>query len=264
MKNQLMKMMAVLAVATFFASCSNDDETAISGTGNLEIEYDNAFKNNDLILGTQANTTSLGEVLHITAVKYIISNIVLTDESGNEFVYPKNQSYFVVDESAGEPVLELENIPAGNYTKVRFGIGVDQQQYDLGEAEQGDFLATALSEGLASTWSEGYRNVLIEGNFTSPTVASSTDFTITTHKPATGYNYAEVTLNLPEKALVRTTITPEIHIIADVSKTIDGTNKIALSDHIGDASASTDDDATIELVLQNLSEMFSVAHVHND
>lgn len=268
MKNILKNTLAILAITALFTSCNSDDAVVnnISGTGNIGIEFDNAFGENDLILNTQSNTTSNDEVLKIGKIKFIISNIVLTDENGVTFTYPKNESYFIVDESdESSLVLDLENIPAGNYTKVKFGIGVDQAQYELGESNQGDFLVCAQNQGMMSGWADGYKFILFEGIFTAPTITNPTDFIVHTCKTYPSYNYTEVTLDLPTKALVRTTITPELHIVADLSKIIDGNNKIKLSDHVMEGTgAMIMDDATMAGISLNLISMFTVAHVHND
>lgn len=267
MKFQLKNKIAVLAMAAVFVSCSNDDnDAAVSGTGSLGIEFDNSFGDNDLILNTQSNVTSANEVLKISTIKYIVSNIVLTKEDGTTFTYPKSKSYFIVDESnSSSLVLDLENVPAANYTKVKFGIGVDKAQFDLGATGQGDFLAQAQAADLLWSWSAGYKFLAFEGTFTSPTVATDTPFMVHTGQTGTDYNYTEVTLDLPTKALVRTTIVPEIHIIADLSKIIDGTNKIKLSDNnSGGMGAMIMGGANLPLITANLNGMFHVAHVHND
>ncbi len=266
MKN-IKYLFALLVLALSVTSCSSDDDNAgnVSGTGNIGIEFDNAFGNNDLILN-QANTTSQGEILKISTVKYIISNIVLTKSDGTTFTYPKSQSYFIVNEAdVDSHVLELSNVPAGDYSKVKFGIGVDQAQFNLGASGQGDFLSLAQAEGMLWSWSAGYKFLAFEGSFTSATVTADTPFMVHTGQTGTDYNYTEVTLDLPTKALVRTTITPDVHIIADVSKIIDGTNKIKLSDNndMG-MGAMIMGGANLPLVTANLNGMFSVAHVHND
>ncbi|MFM2370190.1 MAG: hypothetical protein RL619_2511, partial [Bacteroidota bacterium] len=96
-------------------------------------------------------------------------------------------------------------------------------------------------------------------------VANSTSFMVHTGQTGTDYNYTEVTLDLPTKAMVRTTITPEIHVVADVSKIIDGTNKIKLSDNnVGGMGAMIMGGTSLPLITANLNGMFTVAHVHND
>ncbi len=267
MKFQLKNIAAVLAATALFISCSNDDDTAkVSGTGSLDVEFDNAFGGNDLILNTQSNVTSNNEGLKISTIKYIISNIVLTKEDGSTFTYPKGQSYFIVNEADEDShVLHLENVPAGNYTKIKFGVGVDQQQFSLGAEGQGDLLAKAQAEDLLWSWSAGYKFLAFEGTFTSPTVTEATPFMVHTGQTGTDYNYTEVTLNMPTNALVRTTITPDVHIVADLSKIIDGTNKIKLSDNNeGGMGAMIMGGANLPLITANLNGMFSVNHVHND
>ena len=266
MKFQLKNILAVVAIACVLTSCSNDDDTKITGEGNLKVEFDNVFGDANLILDTQINTTSQSENLKISEVKYIISNIVLTKEDGTTFTYPKSESYFIVDEATlATQVLNLANIPAGNYTKIKFGIGVDQEQFNLGATGQGNFLATAQDAGMMWSWSAGYKFVAFEGTFTSPTVAAETSFMVHTGQTGTAYNYTEVTLDLPENALVRTNITPQVHILTDVAHIIDGTNKINLSNNnMGGMGAMIMGGANLPLITANLSNMFQVDHVHND
>ena len=121
---------AIITLSITLTSCSKD-EANLSGNGNLELEFDNVFGSADLILNAQTNTTSQGENLKISNLKYIISNIVLTKSDGTTFTYPKSQSYFIVNEAdATTHVLELQNVPAANYTNIKFGIGVDQDQFN--------------------------------------------------------------------------------------------------------------------------------------
>ncbi len=267
MKFQFKNMLAVLAISVVLTSCSKDDSTdSISGTGGIGIEFDNVFGNANLILNTQINTTSQGENLKVSDVKYIVSNIVLTKEDGSTYTVPKSESYFIVDESdEASQTIELSNVPAGNYTKVKFGIGVDQEQFNLGADGQGDFLTLADSKGMMWSWSAGYKFIKFEGLFTSPSVATDTEFMVHTGQTGTDDNYTEITLNLPEQATVRTTITPDVHIFADVAKIIDGANKINLSDNnMGGMGAMIMGGTNLPLITANLSGMFTVNHVHND
>ncbi|MBL0014198.1 MAG: hypothetical protein IPP30_11025 [Flavobacterium sp.] len=269
MKFQFKTIIAALAITFAFTSCSNDDDDAtntITGEGAIGLEFDNVFGSANLILNTQINTTSQGENLKVSDVKYIVSNIVLTKEDGSTYTVPKSESYFIVDESdEASQTIELSNVPAGNYTKVKFGIGVDQEQFNLGADGQGDFLTLADSKGMMWSWSAGYKFVKFEGLFTSASVATDTEFMVHTGQTGTDYNYTEITLNLPEQATVRTTITPDVHIFADVAKIIDGTNKINLSDNnMGGMGAMIMGGANLPLITANLSGMFTVNHVHND
>jgi hypothetical protein len=260
MKFQLKNILAVMAIAVTLFSCSNDDDNEmITGNGNLKLEFDNVYKSANFAMNTNY-TNANGEVIAASKAMYIVSNIVLTKADGTTFIYPKSQSYFIVDElTPATLTLNLSNIPAGNYTKVKYGIGVDKTQWEAGATGQGDFLATAQAAGMMWSWSAGYKFVALEGTFTSSTVPSATQFKLHTGQTGTDYNYTEVTLDFPENALVRTTITPQVHIMADLSQLIDGTNKINFSE-----SATVMGGAKLALVTANISSMFTIDHVHND
>jgi len=261
MKFQLKNIIAVIAIAFTLVSCSNDDDstTAFSGNGNLVLEFDQIYNDADFA-GNTAYTNSNGETIKVNKIKYIVSNIVLTKEDGTTYSIPKNESYFIIDEfDEASTLIELPTIPAGNYTKISYGIGVDQEQFNLGATGQGNFLTQAQDAGMMWSWSAGYKFLAFEGTFTSPTVSTDTQFMVHTGQTGTDYNYITITLDLPENALVRTTITPQIHIMADLKYIIDGTNKIALSE-----SAMVMGGNKLALVTANLSNMFEVHHVHND
>ena len=81
--------------------------------------------------------------------------------------------------------------------KVKFGIGVDEAQWKLGAAGQGDFLAQADAAGMMWSWAAGYKFLAFEGTFTSSTVTTATPFMIHTGKTGTDYNYTEVTVDFP-------------------------------------------------------------------
>lgn len=261
MKNIVLKSLAVLAMSAFTISCTKDDTNEeVSGTGSLTLKYDNSFGGNDLILTTQTNTTSNNEVLKVDKIKYIVSNIVLTKSDGTVFTYPKSQSYFIVDEATPSSLaVTLKDVPAGDYTKVKFGIGVDKAQWELGATGQGDFLTQASAAGMMWSWSSGYKFLAFEGSFTSATVTTAANYKIHVGQTGTDYNYAEVSLDMPTKALVRTTITPSVHLIADLGKIIDGKNKIKLSE-----GATLMGGAVLATITENITGMFTVDHVHND
>jgi len=259
MKLQFKNILAVLAIAFTFTACSNDDDNTPTGEGSLKLEFDNVYKSADLAFNT-AYTNTNGETVKVSKAKYIVSNIVLTKADGTTYTVPKSESYFIIDEAtAASTLLTLPNIPAANYTKVSFGIGVDQEQFLLGADGQGNFLANAQAAGMMWSWSAGYKFIAFEGTFTSAAVTTDTTFMLHTGKTGTDYNYATVTLDLPENALVRTNITPQVHIMADLAQLIDGTNKINFAD-----GAMVMGGAKLALVTANIANVFEVHHVHND
>lgn len=265
MKKNIVKYLSALLVLASLGACSKSEDP-ITGTGNLKVEFENGFADNALILGNPTVATSTNEMLKISSIKYIVSNIVLTKEDGTLFTYPKAESYFIVDQGNPESLLlNLSNIPAANYKAIQFGIGVDKAQYELGQSGIADFWVTAQNAGMTWSWASGFKFLAFEGTFKSPTVTTDTSFMIHTGKTGTDYNYTEISLDLPTNALVRTTITPQIHLSTDLSQIIDGANKINLSEHNSmGMGAMIMGGSDLSLISSNLSSMFSVEHVHND
>ncbi|WP_166333197.1 MbnP family protein [Flavobacterium lotistagni] len=256
--------LAVLAISTIaLTSCSNDskDDTTATGNGSLKLEFDNVYGAADLALNTEY-TNSNGEKVKPNNVIYIISNVVLTKADGSTYTVPKSSSYFFVNETdEASTLITLPNIPAGDYTKVKFGIGVDQAQYDAGADGQGDLWTTAALPSLGMTWSwaSGYKFVKFEGTVTS-TTHTDAPYKVHTGKTGSIYNYAEATLDFPNNALVRTNITPQVHIMADVKKIIDGTTVINFEEGL-DVMGGT---KVQQIMANNVPTMFEAHHVHND
>ena len=132
-----------ITIAFTFASCSDNTPLDLEGKNNISIEFDNSFKGDDLILGNTSYTNGNNENLTVSAFDYIVSNFVLVTESGEEVIYPKEKGYFIISEGGGDKVknvkVMLEDVPAGMYTQLKFGIGVDQERYVQGQAAQENF-----------------------------------------------------------------------------------------------------------------------------
>lgn len=265
MKFLLKNTLAILAFATFLTSCSSDDDSgqALSGNGEMELFFDNSVNGDKLILGTNY-TNSNNETLKINRLNYIVSNFVLVKDDGTEFTYPKASSYFVISEEAGLNTINLKDIPAGNYTKIKFGLGVDQQRYLQGETAQQSFWDLAAANNLTWTWSTGYRFINFEGSFTAPGLDGEKTFQVHQGSNTATDNYREITLTLPNTARVRTDVSPSVHFIADANKILDGQNKIKLSEAMNPAGTSSSIMGGEKLIsiAANTTVMFVVDHVH--
>lgn len=260
MKFQFKNIIALLSVFLVLTSCSNDDEVVNKESiGSIKLEFDQIYNDANFAANTPY-TNSNGEVIKVTKAKYIVSNVQLTKDDGSIYTVPKSESYFLIDElTPATTLVQIPNIPVGNYTKVTFGIGVDEEQFNLGATGQGNFLEIAQTAGMMWSWSAGYKFVAFEGTFTSTTVTSDTQFKVHTGKTGDNYNYTALTLDLPDNALVRENIVPQVHIMTDLSQLIDGTNKINLSEQ-----ATIMGGNKLALITANISNMFEVHHVHND
>ena len=261
MKFQLKNIIAVVAIALTFTACSDDDNRTenSSAVGTLKLEFDNIYGEADLAFDTPY-TNSNNEVIKINELKYIVSNIVLTKTDGTTHTVPKSESYFFINEAdEASTVITLSNVPVAVYNKISFGIGVDEAQFTQGAEGQGNLWETAESLDMTWSWTAGYKFIKFEGTYTS---ASHTDANFMVHTGKTGdiYNYAAVSLNLPDNALVQTTITPQIHIMANAKAFIDGTTVIRFEEG-GMVMGGT---KVQNIMTDNVPEAFEVHHVHND
>lgn len=263
---KFLKYLFALTACAIVLSCTSDDdsntqENLEGQTGNVILKFDNGVGDQDFIFGTSYNKSNQ-ESFKISTLKYIISNVRLTDADGNDFIYPTEENAFIVNEAngnnAGEIFINLNNIDAANYVSVTFGVGIDQERFALGADGQGDFLDYASDEGMMWSWATGYRFIRLDGTYSTTSI---TDDALNIHMGSVGTsldNYREVTLPLPNTILVRENKTPQIHIKADILKIFDGIN-------IADGYNQVHTDATTTPVIAgNIQSMFSVHHVHNE
>ncbi|KXH82932.1 MbnP family protein [Chryseobacterium kwangjuense] len=265
-----------IAVTLFtLSSCRNSDEEDPQGdvsTGSLQIKFENGFNNlGNIVLNQTVQTSAAGQKHLLSTLKYVVSNITLIDENGNEFKYNENnpdKGAFIIDQAdavAGVIYIDLNGIPKNNYKKVKFGLGVSQKAYLLGQDGQAEFWTKAKQKGMSWSWAAGYIFVKLEGKY--GTATADTEFmnhagnmgNVTAND--TPDLYREITLNLPTTARVTSQIKPSIHILADLNQFLSGSKTLTLDTAnnmmMGSGQHLVD-------VTNNLTAMFKVDHVHND
>jgi hypothetical protein len=218
-----------LALLTLASSCK-DDSNAIE-TSALEINFDNRISaNQDLVLGNTVYVNQSNESVVTNELKYIISNIALTGFDGDVFEYPKDDSYFVInEEDPSSLTLSLTGIPVANYTHISFGIGVDQSKYPL-DGGVLNFIPQAEEAGMLWNWAAGYKFIKFEGTYT-PQGGTESPFVI--HVGSHGQNldnYKFVTIPLANMITVTTGNTATINIETYIERIIDITNQIKFED----------------------------------
>ncbi|WP_420571544.1 MbnP family protein [Kordia sp.] len=212
------------------ASSCNNDSNAIE-TSAMEITFDNRISaTQDLNLGTTAFINQNNESIVTNELKYIISNISLTQDNGTVYEYPKEDSYFVINEADPSSLtLSLTGIPVGNYTHISFGIGVDQSKYPLDGGVM-NFIPQAEQAGMLWNWAAGYKFIKFEGTFT-PQGGTESPFVI--HVGSHGQtldNYKFITLPVANSINIATGNTASVNVQALISTIIDATNQIKLED----------------------------------
>ncbi|MBW3520836.1 MbnP family protein [Chryseobacterium sp. NKUCC03_KSP] len=274
---KIYKFLSLFFIAfTFFTftSCGNSDEEDLSPEtkGKLQLKFENGFNNlGNIVLNQTIQTSSNGQKHQFSTLKYVISNISLIDENGNEFKYNENnpdKGAFIINQEkavAGIVYVDLDEIPKNNYKKIKFGLGISQNAYLLGQNGQAEFWEKAKKESLTWSWAAGYIFVKLEGKY--GTGSANTEFMNHTGNMGnvTANNtpdlYREVILDLPITARVSASIKPSIHILADLNQYLSGETAISLSSTNDMAMGSNQH---LVNVTNNLTKMFKVDHVHND
>lgn len=149
-------------------------------------------------------------------------------------------------------------IPTGKYTKITFGIGIDEAQYKAGAGGQGDLTERAREFGMMWSWQAGYKFIKFEGEFTSATKANE-EFKVHTGKTGDVYNYAQSELSLTEKAIISPEKTSYITIKADLSKILDGEFKPSLEQ----TPQIMGGEGVRQITQKNVKLIFSVGSVQN-
>ncbi|MDY8135081.1 MbnP family protein [Aquimarina sp. 2201CG5-10] len=254
------KILIIALTLVTVLSCKSDDDNNGAKVGSLNLDFTNIIDNNPIELSRGAYTNGSSETYTISELKYIISNIVLVKANGEEFKYPVADSYFLINEEVStSKEVGLTDITSGEYTKIKFGFGVDQSNYPLNGVN--NFIPTAEESGMLWSWSAGYKFLKFEGTYSMVGVPNTnTPFLLHVGSHGTTLdNYKEITLDLPNTLSISANNTANITIKADVAKIFDSTNSHSLQDK----SDIQVDPVNAPLIAENVSTMFSITNVSN-
>jgi len=258
------------AIIAVVPACKNDhDHDDITGFGDVEIEFDHQAGSSALVLGNEY-TTAAGEQVRFTTFDYFVSNFVLTNKDGFTYTVPKNECYFL--EKHDDPdsrEIKLKNIPAGDYTGLRFTIGVDSAKSVSPIAERTGALDPAgAANGHYWSLNSGYIFMKMDGTSPAAPVEPSTGERIFQYHVGLfgGYNSKTINnlkvinLTVPsEAAEVRQDHeAPHFHMYVDALEVFTSPNTVKIADKPfshGDAFSAT--------LSSNYADMFAIDHVHN-
>lgn len=274
--NTFLKSTVLAAFSLAIFSCSSDDDNGTQieegGIGAIQVKFENGFGNlGNIVLNQTTQTSANGQKHQFSTLKYVVSNITLIKADGTEFAYhyndPDKGAFIINQEDAvgGVIYLDLNEIPQGQYTKIRFGLGIDQKAYLLGHDGQAEFWSKATEEEMVWSWAAGYIFAKIEGKY--GTSSADTDFMNHTGnmgdvaQNGTSDLYREITLDLPNTAQVSSEIVPSIHILADWNHYLSGETNLTLDPANENAMGSSQH---LVDITNNMTKMFRVDHVHND
>lgn len=258
-------VIALFALILVVPACK-DKEEVITGFGSVEIEFDNQAAGAALVFGKNY-TNAAGEVLQFTTFDYYISNVVLVKNDGARYVVPKDQSYFLCKhDDASTRLLTINNVPAGDYTKLEFIVGVDSAKSVSPISERIGVLDPATgANGHYWSWNSGYIFLKMEGTSAVAPAASGNIFQYHVglfggYDSPTLNNVKTISLTAPdEAAIVREGgETPHFHLFADALEIFGTPNTVSIA-----TTPFSHGDAYSAKLSANYADMFSIDHVHN-
>ncbi|WP_179351969.1 MbnP family protein [Winogradskyella vidalii] len=272
------------AVLVAFMSCSSDDDNPVAN--NVTLEFNNTFGATPIVLGdatsasATVNTSDEGQTHHFEEVKYVISNIRLIKADGTEIPYNVNDldnGATVINHALPETLnYVMSDIPVGDYSEIRFGLGVKSELNTLDEASFPNFYASAGENDTEMhwEWGTGYRFTKIEGFYGSNNDVLSIHSGSTVEGEEGSYTqgvdaYRDITLTLPTNATVGNSA-PTIVINADFDYLLSGQSHTIT---LGESNATPSIHTAVEMTkfVENIggngttdtTGMFSIQSVEN-
>jgi hypothetical protein len=260
----LLTLLCTAAISV--TSCKKDEDTAVPG--NVEIYLEN-FAGTDPLTFNKPYATAGNDTVSFTKFDYFLSNFILVNSKGEEYIVPKDSCYFLCkQDDAASRKLVLKNIPAGDYAQVKFTVGIDSLKSVSSIAERTGVLdPAAAASGMYWTWNSGYIFMKIEGTSPQAPLNSFTnERTVQYHTGGFG-GLNSPTLNSirqisvsssTTKAKVSDKKTPEFHIYVDILEAFKNPTPVSVAaepvSHGGPFTAT---------IVNNSMDAFKLDHIHN-
>jgi len=188
-----------------------------------------------------------GTQVALDLVQFYVGNITLIDADGNETV--AEDVYLLV--KPDEEAYAIGNIPAGNYTAIRFDVGIDSatNHADPSQYALGDPLG-AQSPSMHWGWSFGYIFIRIDGQADSD--ADGTPDPAGAFEMHAGEDHYLATIELPISLTIGDGQENIIHMEADWDTFFTGVDMVNDNTMHG-----SDNEPLANLLLDNTLNMFS-------
>jgi hypothetical protein len=266
-------LLAATAMLFTLASCNKDDDHDHDALtpGNIEIELDHRWGSEPFSFGKYYVTPN-GDSVNFKTFNYYLSNFILTDEDGKDYVVPKDDCYFLVKHDvAASRVLVLKNIPGGHYTNVSFTIGVDSlKSVSAIEQRTGVLDPATGGAGMYWAWNSGYIFCKLEGTSPSGFLNTTTGEKVFQYHiggfggftTKTFNNIKKVKLTPPAGNMAHlengTSKTPTYHLYVNVKDFFESPTKLDVKQYpivMVNPYSTT--------IAENYKDMFSIDHIHN-
>jgi hypothetical protein len=231
----LMKYSSV--VLLLFCACgppvdggSNSADAGSAAAGAVTLQFSHEIQGQPMAIDGTAALED-GSPLTVTKLRYWFSNLVLVGDGIDD--YSLQDSYFLIEQTRDNSRLrlDLEGVPAGTYSGLRFSVGVDaDHNHSL------DSLAGELSAGvdMSWSWSSGFIFLKAEGEVGLNSGGFEKSFSFHVGRDET---YRNVELTQP--FVVTASATPELRLRAEVTTLFHDINRANNLSVLGGTVAET-------------------------
>ena len=161
-------MLLITLSMVMLSSCRKDDIIDETKMGDFSIEFDHVVGEDRFYIDPNyLYRNAKGEPFSVRILMYYISNIKLYKPDGSSYTVPQDDSYFLVNAADKGTRFTKVKAPEGDYTRIEFMIGVDQERNMMPMERRTGVLSFNPGEGHAGmfwTWSQGYIFFKLEGN----------------------------------------------------------------------------------------------------
>ena len=250
------RLTILLSGTLLVLACTKSAQSPQANTSvtTVQIQFYNYVGNVPLQLNVGAYTNTAGEQYTVSRFRYYVSNFQLTDVNGKTITLP--QRYFLVDEATdATKKITLDSVPVGQYTAVKWMIGVDSIR-NVSGVQTG---ALAPENGMFWTWNSGYIMAKMEGHSPQATTAlNEFQFHIGGFKHP--YNALKtITVNLGATLAAGSNNQAKINIKADADKWFHTPNTVSIAQSSIIMAAGVNAMA----IAENYQQMFSVMSIAN-
>jgi cytochrome c peroxidase len=213
---------------------------------NLEVAITPRFNGAPLVFDSATNRTAAGQTISVTRLDLILSGIAFRNVNG-AWVQPTNQFAYLCARE-GRTNFTVDNLPVGNFDRVRFQIGLlpGVNHADAARWPAGHPLNPDVNH-LYWGWSHEYVFLAFEGGWQNGDKRSGFSFHLATDQQL-------MTLALPVE--LNTASDRKLQVALDVAKILSGANTIQLTDAT-DSTHSRENDALATQLHNNVEHAFA-------
>ncbi len=197
------KTLYLLLFTLLVSACDDKEDSPASAAVHIQVQH---LANGRTLERDSPNTSPTGATYTVQKLRFYLSNVKLISQDGRT-VYAEPDSYHLITLD-GKDSFVLDKVPAGLYTKMEFGIGVDEaRNHSIDQFGDLD-----PSNDMVWDWNTGYKFLLLEGLYTTSSKSGGLVFHV-----GEDSNYQVFTLDLlqpldlRQKAVGRIVLSTEVN-----------------------------------------------------